>query len=140
MKPTYKNDLLKSFENVEPKEVLPTFEIDWENNRLLSRKVEGEDAVRQNIKSILAVEYQDFIVMPDWFGLAMKDMYGMPRPFVKANLERLIKEALSTYQIIKKIYDVEIYDIDNYSIGIDITVELVDGTSFPMNLEVEHHV
>lgn len=140
MIPTYKNNLLKSYENTNPEPPQPVYKIDWENNRLLSQKIEDHEAVSQNIRVITAVEYQDFVAMPDWFGLAMKNMYGMPPKFVKANLERLVKEALSTYLLIEKIYDVDIYDIDKHSIGIDLTIQLRDGTSFRDTLEVPFNV
>ena len=72
------------------------FKIDWENNRLTSQHIDGKEAINQAVRVITAVELQDWGIFPDWFGIEMKKMYGMPRPFVKANLERLIKEAVNT--------------------------------------------
>lgn len=140
MIPTYKSNLLESFRSTEVEKPKKVFKIDWENNRLLSQTIDGNEAVSQNIKAITAVEYQEHIAMPDWFGLAMKDMYGMPRTFVKANLERLVKEALSPYLVIKRLYDVKIEDIDKESLGISCTIELQDGTTFEELIEVTENV
>ena len=136
MIPTYNNNLVNSFQETTTPTPKRVFKIDWENNRLLSQTETGTEAASQNIKVITAVEYQEHVSMPDWFGLAMKDMYGMPRNFVKANLERLIKEALSTYTLIKRAYDFHIYDIDKESIGIDCMITLKDDTEFKETIKV----
>lgn len=136
MIPTYNNNLISSFEEKSDPAPKRVYKIDWENNRLLSQTETGAEAASQNIKVITAVEYQEHVAMPEWFGLAMKDMYGMPRNFVKANLARLIKEALSTYTLIKRAYDFNIYDIDKESIGIDCTITLQDETEFRETIKV----
>lgn len=136
MKPTYPNDLLLSYQNTESTTPKKVYKIDWENNRLLTRKIGNQEAVSQNLKVMTTVEYQEHEAMPDWFGIAMKDMYGMPKSFVKANMERLIKEAVSPYNIVKRMYDFEIEDIDKYSIGVTCSIELQDGTVFKDLFEV----
>ncbi len=140
MIPTYENNLIQSFQIPEPETPKKVHKIDWEHNRLLSQTIKEDEAVDQNIKVVTAVEYQEHQAMPDWFGLAMKDMYGMPRSFVKANLERLVKEALSYYLVIKRLYDVEIIDIDKESLGLECTIELQDGTTFKEFIEVNLYV
>lgn len=140
MIPTYETNLMESITtdpDYTPKNV---YKIDWNNNRLLSRKIDGQEAVSQNIKVITTTEYQEHQVMPDWFGLAMKDMYGMPMSFVKANMEFLIKDALSTYEIIKRAYDFKIEEINKYELGVTLTIELQDGTTFEEFLEVPVNV
>lgn len=141
MMPTYDQNLIESFnEETTDNTPLPVYQIDWENNRLLNRKVTGHDAVSQNIKVITSVEHQEHQVMPDWFGLAMKDLYGMPRSYVKACLELKLKEAISPYQIVKRLYDFEIFDIDSVSIGVRCKMELVDGSIMDEELEVKLNV
>lgn len=135
MIPTYENNLAGSFEvdDTTPKKV---YKIDWENNRLLTRKIDGEQAVRQNIVVMTTVEYLEHEAMPNWFGIAMKDMYGMPITFVAANIERLIKEAISVYNIVDRAYDFDIEVIDKYSLGVTFNAELTDGSVLNMYLEV----
>lgn len=136
MIPTYPTTLVESFslqENQTPKKV---FQIDWENGRLLSRRIDGADAAGQNMDVIAAVEYQEDEVMPDWFGIAMKDLYGMPPEYVIANLERTVKEAMSPYLVLKRIYDFKFRELDKESLEVICTVELEDGTVFDKTLEV----
>lgn len=110
------------------------FEIDWNENRLLSKHIGGKEAINQAIRVITSTEYQDWGIFPDWFGLEMKNLYGMPRPFVKANLERLILEACSTDDRIVKMYDFSMEDIEK-AVVVRFTVQCKEGT-FPMELEV----
>lgn len=140
MTPTYENNLLESFEATNNEPIRQVHKIDWENNRLLTQTLSNLEAVDQNIKVITSVEYQEHQAMPDWFGLAMKDMYGMPMAFVKANMERLIKEALSAYVKIEKLSDFEIKDLDKYSLLVTFTVTLEDGQSFIESLVVNTNV
>lgn len=112
-----------------------TFKIDWECNRLLSQTIEGEEALEQTVQIITAIEYQDWAIMPDWFGIEMKHMYGMPRPFVRANLERIIKEALAPEMRIKRIHDFWMEDLPN-AIVAHFGIERKEG-SFGASVKVE---
>lgn len=102
------------------------FKIDWENNRLTSQHIDGKEAINQAIQVITATELRDWGIFPDWFGIEMKKMYGMPRPFVKANLERLIKEACSTDTRIESMYNFSIEDIDK-AVVVRFTVKCKEG-------------
>ena len=102
------------------------FAIDWENNRLTSQHIDGKEAINQAIQVITATELSDWGIFPDWFGIEMKKMSGMPRPFVKANLERLIKEACSTDTRIESMYNFSIEDIDK-AVVVRFTVKCKEG-------------
>lgn len=140
MIPTYPTTLVESFNVIETEKPKKVYQIDWENNRLLSRKIDGKTAVNQNMDVIIAIEYLEHEVMPDWFGIAMKDLYGMPPAFVKANLERTIKEAMSPYLVLKRLTNFKIRDIDKESIEVTCNVELADGTVFEKVMEVPKDV
>lgn len=140
MIPTYPTSLVESFSADTSKIPKKVFKIDWDNNRLLSQKIDKTEAVSQNIDVITAVEYQEHESMPDWFGLEMKNMIGMPPHFVKANMERLIKEAVSPYLVVKRLYDFEIRDIDNESIEVIFKVVLEDESIFEKELKVKWNV
>lgn len=97
MIPTFRTNIKEAYENLDnDKEVTRVFEIDWDSNRLLSRHIDGVKAVGQMIDVVCAIELEESIIMPDWFGNEFSELYGMPRSYVKANIERLIREALST--------------------------------------------
>lgn len=127
MIPTYENTLIESFNKPESERARKVYKIDWDNNRLLSRRIDGKEAVEQAVQVYTAVEYQDFQIMPDNFGIEMKDMYGMPRNFVKANLERKIKEALSIDSRIERAYNFVMTDLEN-AVLVEFVVDCVEGT------------
>ena len=127
MMPDDVSNLFDTFKDIDKKRPKKVFKIDWENNRLLNQRIDGKAAVEQAVQVYTAIEYRDFVVMPDWFGIALKDIYGMPRPFVKANLERLIKAALSVDERIERVYDFTMEDID-YGVKVEFTVDCVEGT------------
>lgn len=126
MIPTYETPLRNTRPNDLPAFPSKTFKIDWENNRLLSKRIDREEALEQAVQVITAIEYQDFEVMPDWFGIEMKEMYGKPRRFVKANLERIIKEACSTDLRIKRLSDFWMEDLKE-AVVVHFTIECEEG-------------
>ncbi|MFI3230479.1 MAG: DUF2634 domain-containing protein [bacterium] len=49
----------------------------------------------------------------DWnYGIEIDDLIGMPKPYIKSQLERRIKDALSTDDRINLVYDFEFTDLD----------------------------
>lgn len=110
------------------------FKIDWDENRLTSQHIDGKEAINQAVRVITATELGSWGIFPEWFGLEMRDMYGMPRPFVKANLERLIKEACNTDERIISIQDFSMEDIEK-AVVVRMTVECKEGT-VPVELEI----
>lgn len=87
-----------------------TWEIDWDKKRLLSRRIDGKDAVAQAAQVAFCVDYQEYPIFSDKFGLEIKKYIGRDRDFVKSNLERLIKECLSPDLRIDKLTDFMIED------------------------------
>lgn len=112
------------------------FKIDWDHNRLSSQHLEGKEAINQAVQVISSVEWGDWGIFPEWFGIEMKNMYGMPRPFVKANLERLIKEACNTDDRILDLTDFTIEDIDK-AVVVTFTVKCVEG-SFETEVKIDN--
>lgn len=112
------------------------FKIDWERNRLTSQHIDGEEAITQTVRVISSVELGDYGIFPDWFGIEMKNMYGMPRPFVKANLERLLKEACNTDERIISIKDFNMEDIEK-AVVVRLTVVFKEGEA-PVELVIDN--
>ena len=124
MIPKYKTNILESFNPQMPS--TKVFKIDWDNNRLLPQKVDGIEAIKQAVQVYLAIEYRDCAIMPDWFGVEIKKLHAMPKNYIKANLERLIKTALSVDNRIKRVYDVNIKE-NGDSFIVDMTIECDEG-------------
>lgn len=136
MIPQYEKTIERFREKLNNEMTSRVFEIDWENNRLTSHHIDGKEAMNQAIRVITAVEWKDWGIFPEWFGLEMKKMYGMPRPFVKANLERLIKEACETDDRIISLSNFTMQDIEK-AVVVRFTVECTKGT-FPVEVEIEN--
>ena len=71
-----------------------THRIDLKNNRV-QNWVDGQEAMKQAIFKILQTErYRHNKVYSDNYGVELVDLIGMPKPFVVAEVERRIREAL----------------------------------------------
>ena len=70
-----------------------TYKIDFEAGKIAGF-ADGLDAVRQAVYKILNTERFEYIIYSHNYGREFKDLYGKPRYFVYAELERRIKEAL----------------------------------------------
>lgn len=126
MIPQYEQTIQRFREKLDNPMTSRVFKIDWEKKRLTSQHIEGEDAVKQAVTVITSVEWGDWGIFPQWFGIEMKNMYGMPREFVKANLERLITEACETDDRIISITEFSMEDLDK-AVVVRFTVECTEG-------------
>ena len=88
-----------------------TWEIDWENNRLLSKRIDGKQAVAQSVLVTLSTDYLKFPIFSDRFGSA----------------ERLIKDAVAPDLRILKVRDFRIEERDKFTIEFLFTLECEDG-------------
>lgn len=112
-----------------------TWEIDWGNNRLLSKRINGKEAVAQAAMVVLCVDYLKYPIFSDRFGNEFYQFIGRGRNLLKCNAERLVKEALAPDLRIDKITNFKMEDIDKNTIGISFTIECTDG-SVDFNWEV----
>lgn len=135
MIPQYEKTIERVREKLDTEHTSRVFKIDWEKKRLTSQHIDGKEAMNQAIQVITSVEWRDWGIFPEWFGLEMKNMYGMPRPFVKANLERLIKEACETDDRIIDLVNFEMEDIEK-AVVVRFTVECTQGI-FETEVEIK---
>lgn len=104
-----------------------TWEIDWENNRLLSKRINGKEAVAQGALVALSVDYLKYPIFSDRFGSEFYKFIGQDRELLKCNAERLVKEALAPDLRIDRITNFEMRDIDKNTVEISFTIECTDG-------------
>lgn len=71
-----------------------TFEIDWQNKRLTSKKIDGKKAVGQAVQVISAVQQDEWPGYRPTFGIDARFIIGKPLDFAIANTERIIKEGI----------------------------------------------
>ena len=137
MIPTFRSNILDVYQIIDnDKSATKVFEIDWDNNRLLSRHIDGSKAIDQTINVICSISLKETDIMPDWFGNEFSELYGMPRSFVKANIERLIKEALSDDDRIIKLENFRITDLEK-AIAVHFTIVAQDSV-FEKEITIEN--
>lgn len=113
-----------------------TYKVDFNKNR--AKGIFDEiNALTQSIYKLLITKRYKYEIY-DWnYGIEIDDLIGMPKPYVKMEIERRIKDALSIDDRIKDIYDFEFFDIynDKCSLCVKFVVKSIFG-EFDFNVEV----
>ena len=117
-------------ENVQPG---LTWKVDWDKKRIVGDCDEIE-SLQQAVYIILNVERYDWIIHSWNFGSELKDLFGMPIPWVQSELKRRIKEALSMDDRIEDVAQFS-FETGRESIHVSFTVYSVYGT-FQSGMEV----
>nr|WP_317356779.1 DUF2634 domain-containing protein [uncultured Tyzzerella sp.] len=113
-----------------------TYRIDFNKNRAKGMFDEIK-ALTQSIYKILITKRYKYEIY-DWnYGMEIDDLIGMPKPYVKIEIERRIIDALSIDDRIIEIYDFKFYDIynDRCSLCVEFIVKSIFG-NFNFSLEV----
>ena len=94
-----------------------TYRIDLKGNRV-QNWVDGQEAMRQAIFKILQTErYRYNKIYSNNYGIELVDLFGMPKAFVVAEVERRIREAL--------LWDERIIAVKNFTFESDKSSVLV---------------
>lgn len=87
-----------------------TFKIDFNRNRVINL-FDGIEALKQAIYKILMTERYKYAIY-DWkYGIEIEDLIGMPKGYVKVEIERRIKEALLQDDRIEDVYNFTFLDL-----------------------------
>ncbi|WWU65452.1 DUF2634 domain-containing protein [Clostridium baratii] len=97
-----------------------TYKIDSFNGRI-SSKIDDLESVKQAVFKILQTERFENVIYDDTYGVEFIRFIGKSKDFVKADIERTIKEAL--------LMDDRILDIENFKI--------IDENKEILNIEFE---
>ncbi len=76
------------------KEPTRTYKLHFESDDRVVGYTDGLDAIRQAVYKILQTERYEYIIYSWNYGIELSDLYGELIPFVYAELERRIREAL----------------------------------------------
>lgn len=105
-----------------------TYRIDFNKNR--AKGIFDEiKALTQSIYKILITKRYKYEIY-DWnYGIEIDDLIGMPKPYVKIEIERRIKDALSIDDRILEVYDFEFFDVynDKCSLCVKFVVKSIFG-------------
>lgn len=86
-----------------------TFSVDFEKKRMIG-VCEGLDAVRQAVFCILNTERYDYLIYSWNYGVELQNLFGRPAPYVKSEVKRRIKEALTQDDRIRSVDDFSFTD------------------------------
>lgn len=114
MIPKLNNDLNIRIEQYKTK----TYRLDFENKRIVGM-IDGLDAAVQAVRKIVQTErYSERIYSGD-YGIELERLVGASMPFVEANIEPTVKEALSPDDRFTSVHDMELTrkDIDTLLIS-----------------------
>ena len=100
MIPEYSGNLDFSY-SVKPSK---TYCIDFKAGKI-SGFIDGIEALKQAIYKIINTERFEYIIYSDNYGAELKNLFGKPKHFVYAELERCISEALLCDDRIENVYD-----------------------------------
>ncbi|MDU1966855.1 MAG: DUF2634 domain-containing protein [Clostridium perfringens] len=103
-----------------------TYRIDSFNGRI-TRKIDELEAIKQAIFKILQTERFENVIYDAIYGVELVGLIGKPKEFVKSDIERVIKEALSVDERILGIENFNIVDDVKENLKIEFKVNSIYG-------------
>lgn len=71
-----------------------TYQLDYPRTQKIKGYIDGREAMEQAVYKILFTERYEYVIY-DWnYGIELDDLFGKPIPYVYAELERRVDEAL----------------------------------------------
>ncbi|XZJ78213.1 DUF2634 domain-containing protein [Clostridium perfringens] len=103
-----------------------TYRIDSFNGRI-TRKIDELEAIKQAVFKILQTERFENVIYDASYGVELVGLIGKPKEFVKSDIERVIKEALSVDERILGIENFNIVDDVKENLKIEFKVNSIYG-------------
>ncbi|HAT4309267.1 TPA: DUF2634 domain-containing protein [Clostridium perfringens] len=103
-----------------------TYRIDSFNGRI-TRKIDEIEAIKQAVFKILQTERFENVIYDASYGVELVGLIGKPKEFVKSDIERIIKEALSVDERILGIENFNIVDDVKENLKIEFKVNSIYG-------------
>ena len=103
-----------------------TYRIDSFNGRI-TRKIDELEAIKQAVFKILQTERFENVIYDASYGVELIGLIGKPKEFVKSDIERIIKEALSVDERILGIENFNIVDDVKENLKIEFKVNSIYG-------------
>lgn len=102
-----------------------TYNLEYDKDSQIRGYCDEEKAMRQAIYKIINTERYKYIIYSWNYGIELADLFGKPIPFVYAEIQRRIIEALLADDRIKDVYD---FSFSNN--GEDVTVTFTASTIY----------
>ncbi|MDZ4991891.1 DUF2634 domain-containing protein [Clostridium perfringens] len=103
-----------------------TYRIDSFNGRI-TRKIDELEAIKQAVFKTLQTERFENVIYDASYGVEFVGLIGKPKEFVKSDIERIIKEALSVDERILGIENFNIVDDVKENLKIEFKVNSIYG-------------
>lgn len=87
-----------------------TYKVDWDNHRIIGY-IDDLDAIEQAIDLHLSTERYEWVIYSWQYGSEIYNLIGKPYDYAKAEMKRMIKDALSI--------DSRITDVSDFSFEFD---------------------
>ncbi|WIM41353.1 DUF2634 domain-containing protein [Paenibacillus sp. PK4536] len=111
-----------------------TYQVDWERG-VITGMIDGLDSIRQAVLKILNTERYQYLIYSEDYGTEWQQILGQDHLFVRAEIQRMITEALLQDDRIEQIVDFQTYWTSGEDIRVSFTVQTRYG-SFQINKEV----
>lgn len=127
------DDLVPDFEVVTQPSY--TYKLDMQKARVKGF-VDDKDAMPQAIYKILTTERYKHVIYSWDYGVELSDLFGQPIPYVYAELERRVTEALEQDDRIESVSDFQFDNVDR-SVAMSFTANTIFGAVEITNFNVE---
>lgn len=105
-----------------------TYNLEYDKDSQIRGYCDGDTALKQAVYKIINTERYRYVIYSWNYGIELADLFGQPIPFVYAEIQRRVEEALLNDDRIKSVTDFEFSN--NYSdVTVKFIVTAVDGTS-----------
>ena len=84
-----------------------TYSLNYSDNGQIKGYIDELEAMKQAIYKIINTERYKYIIYSWNYGIELADLFGKPLPYVYAEIQRRIEEALLVDDRISKVYDFE---------------------------------
>jgi len=111
-----------------------TYKVDWERGTIAGI-IDGLDSLRQAVLKILTTERYRHLIYSNDYGTEYKEILGKDQLYVRAEIRRMITEALLQDDRIEQINDFLTIWNSGDDIRVSFTVQTIYG-SFQINEEV----
>lgn len=104
-----------------------TYRLDYGGDGQIRGYTDGIEAVKQAIYKIINTERYEYIIYSWNYGIELADLFGEPIPYVYAELQRRIQEALLYDDRITDVYDFT-FSNDGGDVFAEFSVDTIYGT------------
>lgn len=127
------DDLVPDFEVVTQPSY--TYKLDMQKARIKGF-IDGQDAMPQAIYKILTTERYKYVIYSWNYGVELSDLIGQPIPYVYAEIERRVTEALVQDDRIESVVNFQ-YENKDGAVSVTFTVNTIYGAVDITNFNVE---